>query len=101
MAPRPARLPNPKPTTITPKDSRYERGTTGGQVRPDSSIKWTSYRGSQQRQHAVVRLLEFWVVEHLYVLNDVLPCGFPVWVRATVGAIALDELEEAFRDSIS
>jgi hypothetical protein len=30
MAPRPARLPNPKPTTINPKDSRYERGTTGG-----------------------------------------------------------------------
>jgi hypothetical protein len=25
-------LPNPKPTTINPKDSRYERGTTGGQV---------------------------------------------------------------------
>jgi len=33
MAPRPARLPNPKPTTSNPKDSRYERGTTGGQVR--------------------------------------------------------------------
>ena len=31
-APCPARLPNPKPTTINPKDSRYERGTTGGQV---------------------------------------------------------------------
>src|SRR5690606_38617669 len=31
-APRPARLPNPKPTTINPKDSRYERGTNGGQV---------------------------------------------------------------------
>ncbi len=25
-------MPNPKPTTINPKDSRYERGTTGGQV---------------------------------------------------------------------
>jgi len=33
MATRPARLPNPKPTTINPKDSRYERGTTGGQVK--------------------------------------------------------------------
>jgi hypothetical protein len=32
-APRPARLPNPKPTTINLKGSRYERGTTGGQVR--------------------------------------------------------------------
>ena len=32
MAPRLARLPHPKPTTINPKDSRYERGTTGGQV---------------------------------------------------------------------
>ncbi|TCP58358.1 hypothetical protein EV663_1355, partial [Rhodovulum bhavnagarense] len=31
-APRPARLSNPKPNTINPKDSRYERGTTGGQV---------------------------------------------------------------------
>ena len=31
-APRPARLPHPKPTNINPKDSRYERGTTGGQV---------------------------------------------------------------------
>jgi hypothetical protein len=26
-------LPHPKPTNINPKDSRYERGTTGGQVR--------------------------------------------------------------------
>lgn len=25
-------MPNPKPTTINPKDSRYERGTNGGQV---------------------------------------------------------------------
>ena len=25
-------MPHPKPTTINPKDSRYERGTTGGQV---------------------------------------------------------------------
>ena len=33
MAPRPARLPHPKPKAINPKDSRYERGTTGGQVR--------------------------------------------------------------------
>ena len=33
IATRPARLSNPKPTTINPKDSRYERGTTGGQVR--------------------------------------------------------------------
>ncbi len=33
-APRPARLPHPKTTTINPKDSRYERGTTGRQVTP-------------------------------------------------------------------
>ena len=32
MATRPTRLPNPKPMPINPKDSRYERGTTGGQV---------------------------------------------------------------------
>ena len=31
-APRPARVSNAKPTTIKPKDSRYDRGTTGGQV---------------------------------------------------------------------
>ncbi|MDO9526017.1 MAG: hypothetical protein Q7J57_10870, partial [Gemmobacter sp.] len=31
-APRPTRLPPPKPTTIKSEDSRYERGTTGGQV---------------------------------------------------------------------
>ena len=34
MATRPARLPSSKPTNIKPKDSRYERGTTGGQVKP-------------------------------------------------------------------
>ncbi len=28
----PARLPHPKPTTINLKDSRYDRGTTGGHV---------------------------------------------------------------------
>jgi hypothetical protein len=32
MATRPARLPDLKPMPINPKDSRYERGTTGGQV---------------------------------------------------------------------
>lgn len=31
-APRPARLPNPKPTVIDPRDSRYEQGTTGRQA---------------------------------------------------------------------
>ena len=31
-------MPNPKPTTINPKDSRYERGTTGGQVRPEEFL---------------------------------------------------------------
>jgi Alcohol dehydrogenase GroES-like domain len=31
----PARLPNPKPTTINLKDSHHERGTTRGQVKPD------------------------------------------------------------------
>ena len=33
-APRPARLPSPKPTTakIKPADARHERGTSGGQV---------------------------------------------------------------------
>ena len=30
IAPRPARLPSPKPTTFTPKDFRHERGITGG-----------------------------------------------------------------------
>ena len=35
MESRPARLPHPKPTTIKPKDSRYDQGTTGGQVRPE------------------------------------------------------------------
>src|SRR5690606_35398146 len=34
-APRPARLPHPKPTTINPKDVRYERGTTGGAGQKD------------------------------------------------------------------
>jgi len=32
-APHTVRLPKPKTTTINPKDSRYERGTTGGQAR--------------------------------------------------------------------
>ena len=49
-APRPARLPHPKPTNINPKDSRYERGTTGGQVRLRGSV------GSQLR-HSCSRYL--------------------------------------------
>ena len=39
MAPRPARLPNPKPTTINPKDSRCERGTTGGQFNREGGVR--------------------------------------------------------------
>ena len=38
MATRPARLQHPKRTTINPKDSRYERGTTGEQVNFNSGI---------------------------------------------------------------
>lgn len=30
MAPRPARLPDLKPTNINPKDARYDQRTTGG-----------------------------------------------------------------------
>ena len=37
-APHPARLPKPKPTTINLPDSRYERGTTGGQVNRSINI---------------------------------------------------------------
>jgi hypothetical protein len=44
-APRPARLPNPKPMTIKPKDSRYERGTNGGQVRIKPCIPGRKSRG--------------------------------------------------------
>ena len=40
IASRPARLPHPKPTTIKPKDSRYDRGTTGGQVNPPRLTAW-------------------------------------------------------------
>jgi hypothetical protein len=36
---RPARLPNPKLTTTKPKDSRYERGTTGGQVMGHTTLR--------------------------------------------------------------
>ena len=37
IAPRPARLPSPKPTTFTPKDFRHERGITGGgQIRANA-----------------------------------------------------------------
>ena len=35
-APHPARLPHPKPTIINTPDSRYDRRTTGGQVRSDT-----------------------------------------------------------------
>jgi hypothetical protein len=35
MATHPARLPKPQPNNINHKDSRYERGTTGGQVTID------------------------------------------------------------------
>ena len=39
-----ARLPNPKPTSINPKDSRYDRRTTGGQVRAESYL-WSTAKG--------------------------------------------------------
>lgn len=38
---RPARLPDPKSMPIKPKDSRYERGTTGGQVKSQTRFPWT------------------------------------------------------------
>ena len=39
-APRPARLPDSKPTTIQPKDSRYERGTTGAGQSDSQQRPW-------------------------------------------------------------
>lgn len=51
MAPRPARLPRPKPTTIKPKDSRHERGTTGGRsmrVVDGSTAEPTGLSGSSK-----------------------------------------------------
>jgi hypothetical protein len=53
------------------------------------------------RQHAVVRVLAPWNVEHLDRLEDVLPCCFVGQVRAAADAFALDGLEEAFRDHIA
>ncbi|WP_208394390.1 hypothetical protein, partial [Pseudochelatococcus lubricantis] len=54
-APRPARLPNPKPTTIKPKDSRYERGTTGGQV---TDCKITKVDESRSGPHLVAGFVQ-------------------------------------------
>ena len=41
MATRPTRLPSLQPMTIKPKDSRYERGTTGGQVNLNLEVELT------------------------------------------------------------
>jgi hypothetical protein len=59
-APRPTRLPPPKPTTIKSKDSRYERGTTGGQVTsftnaPASSSQPTSASANGHQSSAMPR----------------------------------------------
>lgn len=45
-------------------------------------------------------MLALRVVEHLDVLEDVLPCGFSGRISATADAFALEELEEAFRDRV-
>jgi hypothetical protein len=50
------------------------------------------------RQHAVVRVLALRVVEHLDVVEHVLPCSFAGHVGAAPDAFALEELEEAFGD---
>jgi hypothetical protein len=39
MATHPARLPKPQPNNINHKDSRYERGTTGGQVKGMANVR--------------------------------------------------------------
>ena len=44
MAPSPARLPNLKPTTINPKDSRFERVTTAGKSYPVASMSTVALR---------------------------------------------------------
>ena len=49
-APRPARLPNPKPTTINPKDSRYERGNFRGA----GHRQWASDKRSEKGPFNVV-----------------------------------------------
>ncbi len=42
-----ARLPEPKPTSINQPDSQYERGTTGGQVKP---ARWCRCRWNAARR---------------------------------------------------
>ena len=51
--PHPTRLPHPKPPNIKPKDSRYERGTTGGQVRPHARNPTFSDLGGKHRPEPV------------------------------------------------
>ena len=51
-APHPARLPNPKPTTINKPDSRDDRETTGGQVKTCVGVEALADPGAASRDRA-------------------------------------------------
>jgi hypothetical protein len=53
-----------------------------------------------RRQHSVVGVLACRVVKHLNIIEHVLPCGFTGNIRPPPDTFALQELEEALRDSV-
>jgi len=61
-------------------------------VLSDFEVNW--------RQHAVVRVLSARVVEHLDVVEHVLPCGITGWVYPPPDPFPFQELEEAFCHSV-
>jgi hypothetical protein len=76
-------LPHPNPTTIKPKDSRYERGTTGGQVTLLEGAAGIFERGGQAAATAeiaeeTVRDLHAKIGE-LAVANDFLSQKLKPW----------------------
>jgi len=52
------------------------------------------------RQHAVVRVLSVWVVEHLDVVAHVLPCGVTCQVCLSSDTLPFRQLNEDFCDGI-
>ena len=53
-----------------------------------------------RRQHAVVRVFAGRVVEHLDIVEHVLPCSAACDVRPSPDPLSFQQMEEALRDSV-
>ena len=52
------------------------------------------------RHHTVSYMFAFWIIKHLYIIENILPGFVPRFVKPAANPFSLEQIEEAFGDSV-